>query len=141
MPIAAVVGDANVLLSAVIGKAALRVIAEYGVEVHVCEFNADEVREYLPRLAARYDLPMNLVELQWRLLPMKLHPQPDYAGQLEAARTDLADRDPDDAHPLALARTLGLPLWTNDRDLEGHGVECYSTARLLKKLSDERAGL
>jgi len=43
MPIAAVVGDANVLLSAVIGKAALRVITEYGVEVHVACFNAGEL--------------------------------------------------------------------------------------------------
>lgn len=135
MPIAAVVGDANVLLSAVIGKAALRILTEFGVEVHVCEFNADEVREYLPRMAAKYDLPLNLVGLQWRLLPMKLHPESDYAGQFEGAKADLAARDPDDAHPLALARALGLPLWTNDRDLEGHNVECYSTARLRKALS------
>jgi len=136
MPIAAVVGDANVLLSAVIGKAALRVLTEFGVEVRVCEFNADEVREYLPRMAAKYDLPTNLVELQWRLLPIRLHPESEYAGQIEAARADLAVRDPDDAHPLALARALGLPLWTNVQDLEGHGVECYSTARLLKALSE-----
>lgn len=117
MPIAAVVGDANVLLSAVIGKAALRVFTEYGVEVHVCEFNADEVREYLPRMASKYGLPFDLVELQLRLLPMRLHPEADYADRLAEAQTDLAARDPDDAHPLALARTLGLPLWTNDRDL------------------------
>ena len=46
MPIAAIVGDANVLLAAVIGRAALRVITEYGVEVHVASFNVDEVAEY-----------------------------------------------------------------------------------------------
>ena len=134
MPSAAVVGDANVLLSAVIGKAALRVLAEYGVEVRVFQFNADEVRHYLPRMAAKYGLPTDLVELQWRLLPIRSHPEGDYAARLDEARADLADRDPDDAHPLALARSLGLPLWTNDRDLEGQGVECYSTARLLKAL-------
>lgn len=39
MTIAAVVADANVLLSAVVGKAALRVITEHGVTVHVTEFN------------------------------------------------------------------------------------------------------
>ena len=64
-------------------------------------------------------------------------PQAGHAAhllQLEGAQTELTDRDPDDAHPLALARTLGLPLWTNDRDLDGHGVECFSTARLLKVL-------
>lgn len=99
MLIAAVVGDANVLLSAAIGKAALRVITEFGVEVHVCGFNAEEVVEYLPRLASKYKLPYDLVELRWRLLPVQLHPEPDYTGHLKQARADLADRDPDDAPP------------------------------------------
>jgi predicted nucleic acid-binding protein len=134
MPIAAVVGDANVLLSAVIGKAALRVITEYGVDVHVTRFNADEVAEYLPVMAEKYRLPPELVQLQWRLLPMHVHAASEYRRYLARAHRDLADRDPDDAHPLALARALGLPLWTNDHDLEGHGVECFPTARLLKEL-------
>lgn len=43
-------------------------------------------------------------------------------------------RDPDDIHLLALSLTLGLPLWSNDRDFEDAGVECLSTARLLKVL-------
>jgi len=135
MPIAAVVGDANVLLSAVIGKAALRVITEYGVEVHVARFNVDEVAEYLPVMAAKYGLPLELVQLQWRLLPLHVHSTVAYRRTLARARRDLAERDPDDAHPLALARALGLPLWTNDHDLEGHGVECIPTARLLKELA------
>ncbi len=134
MPIAAVVGDANVLLSAVIGKAALRVLGEFGVEGHVCAFNAAEVAEYLPLMAAKYALPVELLDLQWRLLPLRPHPETDYAAHLPQARAEIATRDPDDAHPLALARARGLPLWTNDRDLEGHGVVCYSTARLLASL-------
>ena len=40
MPIAGVVADANVLLSAIIGKAALRVITEFAIQVHVSQFNA-----------------------------------------------------------------------------------------------------
>ena len=32
------------------------------------------------------------------------------------------------------AGVLGLPRWTNDSDPAGHGVECRSTARLLKEL-------
>lgn len=133
MPIAAVVGDADVLLSAVIGKAALRVIAELGVTVHVARFNMDEGEEYLPHMAAKYRLSSELVELQLRLLPLAVHPTSDYRRELSRARRDLGDRDPDDAHPLALARTLNLPLWSNDHDLSGHGVECYSTADLLRR--------
>jgi predicted nucleic acid-binding protein len=135
MPIDAVVADANVLLSAVIGKAALRVFSLSSVAVHATRFNADEVDEYLPHMARKYDLPLDLALLQWRLLPVQLHPESDYAACLPRARRDLARRDPDDAHPLALARALQLPLWSNDRDLANRGVECCSTAQLLKKLS------
>jgi predicted nucleic acid-binding protein len=46
----------------------------------------------------------------------------------------LLDRDPEDAHALALAWALGLPLWSNDRDFEGQAVERYTTARLLHAL-------
>ena len=134
MPIGAAVGDANVLLSAVIGRAALRVMAEFGVSVHVARFNADEVEEYLPVMAEKYALPEELVALQWRLLPLRIHAVSEYRRQLARARRDLASRDPDDAHALALARALALPSWTNDRDLAGHGVDCLQTARLLKQL-------
>ena len=136
MPIAAVVGDANVLLSAVVGKAALRVIAVFGIEVHVARFNADEVTEYLPAMARKYGLPLELVDLQWRLLPVHVHEAFECRRHLARARRDLAGRDPDDAHPLALARALDLPLWTNGCDLDGHGIECYPTARLLRELEN-----
>lgn len=134
MSIVAVVADANVLLSAIVGNAASRVFTDAGVRVHAARFNADEVEEYLPVLSSKYALPEHLVWLQWRLLPLTLHGEPDYVSQLRAARQALADRDPDDVHSLALARTLDVPLWSNDRDLHGVGVTCYSTARLLKAL-------
>jgi len=130
----AVVADANVLLSAAIGKAALRVIVEYAVEVHVTDFNSAEVQRYLPRLCEKFSLPRDVVELQWRLLPLRKHSEEDYEGHLGWARRRLEGRDPDDAHPLALARALRLPLWSNDSDLKGHGLDCYTTAVLLKRL-------
>ena len=131
---AGVVADANVLLSAVIGKAAARVFFEFEIPVHVTEFNALEVEEYLPRMAEKYRLDRELVELQWRLLPLRLHSLESYQDQIGWAQQALADRDPEDAHPLALAVTLQLPLWSNDRDLDGHGVVTYPTARLLREL-------
>jgi predicted nucleic acid-binding protein len=138
VPIGGIVADANVLLSATIGKAALRVFETPGVEVHATRFNADEVEEYLPRMADKYGLPLPLLELQWRLLPFQLHTVGSYQEHLDWALGLLSDRDPDDAHPLALARALGLPLWSNDRDLQGLGVECLPTAKLLSLL--ERMG-
>ena len=136
MPIASVVADANVLLLAVVGKAALQVFTKFTVEVHVAQFNADEVAEYLLYMASKYELPMELVEMQWKLLPLHLHSTDEYRSQLPQAIADLKDRDPEDAHALALARSLALPLWSNDRDLRGLGVECYPTARLLRLLAE-----
>jgi len=66
------VADANVLLSAVVGKAALRVFTDFSVPVHTSQYNADEVLEYLPVMAKKYDLPDDLVLLQWHLLPMQV---------------------------------------------------------------------
>ena len=134
MPIAAVVADANVLLSAVVGKAALRVFSDFELPVHAAQFTADEVAEYLPALAAQYRLPAELVVIQWKLLPLSVHEQHEYARLLPAAQADLAERDPEDAHALALARSLRLPLWSNDRDFERLDIKCYPTARLLALL-------
>lgn len=135
MPIAGVVADANVLLSAVIGKAALRVFEDFGISVHTTRFNRDEVLRYLPRLAGKYKLPEIWVELQLELLPLRVHPEESYRESLPWARATMGDRDPDDAHPLALSRALDLPLWSNDRDLQNAGVRCYTTAALLKVLA------
>lgn len=109
----------------------------FTVMVHMAQFNADEVAEYLPYMASKYELPIELVEMQWKLLPLRMHSTDEYRSRLPQALADLKDRDPEDAHALALARALALPLWSNDRDLRGLGVECYPTARLLRLLADE----
>lgn len=75
--------------------------------------------------------------MQWKLLPLYIHSTDKYRSQLPQAIADLKDRDPEDAHALALARVLTLPLWSNDRDLRGLGVECYPTAHLLRVLAEE----
>jgi predicted nucleic acid-binding protein len=137
---AGVVADANVLLSAVIGKAAARVFFDYQIPVHVTEFNAREVEEYLPSMAGKYGLAAELVELQWRLLPLRLHAPRVYGDRIAWAERALAQRDPEDAHALALAAVLGLPLWTNDRDLQGHGIVTYTTAQLIRELARQGGG-
>jgi predicted nucleic acid-binding protein len=134
VPLETVVADANVLLSAVIGKAAQRIFSEHNLKVHASEFNTAEVGEYLPVMARKYSLPVSLVVLRWKLLPLIIHPTSEYARHYEKALADLRDRDPEDAHALALARTLNCPLWSNDRLLAKFEVPCYSTARLLRVL-------
>ena len=137
MPIAGVVADANVLLSAIVGKSALRVFAEFAIQVHASQFNADEVTEYLPEMAQKYGLPVELVSLQWKLLPLRLHREEDYKAHLPDALAGLKNRDPEDAHVLALAKSVGLSIWSNDRDLANVTVECFTTAKLLRALQDQ----
>jgi len=137
MPIVGVVADANVLLSAIVGKSALRVITEFAIRVHATQYNADEVSEYLREMADKYELPVELVRLQWKFLPVRLHPEEDYNSYLPEALSELKNRDPEDAHVLALAKSLGLSIWSNDRDLAKVTVECLTTARLLRILEDQ----
>jgi predicted nucleic acid-binding protein len=106
VPIEGVVADANVLLSAVVGKAALRVFSDFDIVLYVSKFDADEVTEYLPVLSAKYDLQVELVEMQWKLLPLTIHSLSDYQGRLPPAIDEMKNRDPEDAHALALARSL-----------------------------------
>jgi predicted nucleic acid-binding protein len=138
VPIESVVADANVLLSAVVGKAAQRVFSVYDIKVHASEFNAHEVTEYLPCMARKYGLPADLVDLRWRILPLIRHETSEYAGYFKKALADLKNRDPEDAHALALARLLSYPLWSNDRHLAKLGVACFTTARLLKILDSQK---
>jgi predicted nucleic acid-binding protein len=138
MPIVGVVADANALLSAIVGKAALPVITEFNIETQVSQFNVEEVAEYLPRMSKKYGLPVALVELQWKLLPLHIHTVSDYESLLPRAIADMKRRDPEDAHPLALARSLAIPIWSNDRDFDNVNVECYSTARLLRLLGEQK---
>src|SRR5262245_55471077 len=115
MPIAGVVADANVLLSAIVGKSALRVFAKFAIQVHASQFNANEVTEYLPEMAQKYGLPVELVSLQWKLLPVRLRREEDKA-HLPTALAELKNRNPEDAHVLALAKSVRLSIWSNDRD-------------------------
>jgi predicted nucleic acid-binding protein len=137
MPIAGVVADANVLLSAIVGKSALRVFTEFAIQVHATQFNVDEVTEYLPEMAQKYRLPVELVSLQWKLLPLRLHREEDYKAYLRDALAELKNRDPEDAHVLALAKSGRLSIWSNDRDLANVTVECLTTAKLLRALQDQ----
>jgi predicted nucleic acid-binding protein len=45
-------------------------------------------------------------------------------------------RDPDDWPTIALALTLGLPVWSQDEDLTTAGVEVFTTGGLLDALRE-----
>ncbi|HJT24991.1 MAG TPA: PIN domain-containing protein [bacterium] len=130
-PIAA---DANVLLSAVTGKAALRVFIHSNLKIATTASILEEVREYLPVMAEKYGVPFELLESQLQLLALHVYNPRDYQVSLMKARHKMEKRDPDDADLLALAYELGIPIWSNDDDFNGVGVERFTTAQLLKNL-------
>lgn len=132
--IKSVAADSNVLLSAVAGKAARRVFEAPELIVVTTEQNVAEIREYVPYFAARYLLPEEVLLEVLELLPVRVYAEHEYAGALEAARRLLGDRDEDDVALAALALTLGIPIWSNDRDYEHFPNGVFPTARLLKAL-------
>ena len=129
------VADANVLLSAVLGGRAKLVLESPHVEeVLTAVPTFAEVEEYASLLAQRKRLSSDLVLLALAAMPVTVVQQSQYASALRRARKLIAHRDPDDVDILALALHLRLPLWSNDRDLEGTGVELLTTEAALRKL-------
>ena len=66
-----IAADANVLLSAVTGRAALKVFTQSHLEVVSTTLNIQEVREYIPVMAGKYGISVELLESQFQLLALK----------------------------------------------------------------------
>ena len=126
------------LLSAVLGHAARRVFTAPGIEVVTAAPVLDEVREYLPALAARYVIVPEALESQLRLLAVHPYDRRFYRRRLHEAGRRMAWRDPGDADLLALALALHIPVWSNDRDFASARIEWYTTAQLLAKIAGNR---
>jgi predicted nucleic acid-binding protein len=129
-----VAADSNVLLSAVIGMAALEILTHPEIEVITTHFNLMEIEEYLPRLAAKYGLDDKALLLQLKMLPVTVFKETDYQTHIPQAEKYLIDRDPDDIHLAALALKENIPIWSNDKDMKCLPLSVYSTAQLLKIL-------
>ena len=133
-PLSKLAADANVILSAIAGKAALRVFLMEGIEIVTTEFNVSEVREYISVIAEKYGFGEEILESQLKLLPLLIYQQKFYADFLDKASKRLAESDEDDKELLALSLKLKVPVWSNDRHFQHSGVEVYTTAKLLKIL-------
>ena len=135
--IARLVVDANPLIAVLLGGAAVRVFLSYPDRVGefaVCEPTREEVRGFIPELARDLDEDPEWLRLVLALLPLEPYPRQSYEAHLEEAERRIAQRDPDDVEVLALVLELGSPLWSNDNDFEGVGIERFTTAQLLHRL-------
>ncbi len=128
-----VAADSNVLRSAVVGNAALKIFLHTDIEVYTTAFNIEETREYLPLLGNKYALDSNCLLLQLKMLPIHIVKLKEYEHKLLEARTLIGQRDIDDAHLLALALSKGMALWSNGKDFNAiSAMDVFPTGKLLK---------
>ncbi len=128
-----VVADANVLLSAIAGRAASRVLYS-GLEIHTTEYTWEEVKEYVPIFQVRYKKTIEEMEMALQAAPIRIHKRKSYVDKLLNAKRIIADKDPDDVDLLALALKLETPIWSNDNHFKDLPLKRYTTAELLKAL-------
>lgn len=131
-----VAADSNVILSAAIGKAALRVFVQPDIEFITTQFNLREVEEYLPRLASKFELEERLVVWQFKMLPLHSFSEKHYKSHFSRAQKLLKGRNPDDTHLAALALKENIPIWSNDKDFGKLSIPVYTTAQFLKILRE-----
>lgn len=129
-----VAADANVVLAALAGGAAGRILKNPDVEVCTVRSVIEEVEEYIPRIAGMKGVDEALLRMTLVNMPLTVVEPERYAGKKAEAAKRIAARDPDDVDLLALALALDIPVWSNDSDFGGTDVEWYTTAELLKKL-------
>lgn len=124
--------DSNVLLSAVIGKAALKVLIHPSLDAITTDFNLKEVEEYLPYLAHKYRLDQKLLLLQLRMFPIVAFAEQEYQDCIPRAKQLVGTRDPDDVHLMALALKKDAAIWSNDKDFRDLPIQVYNTAQILE---------
>lgn len=120
----AVVVDANVVVSALIGGRAQLVLASpLGPTCIAASAVADEVLAHLPAIAERRGLDPTLVTAALAVIPIEWHAAADYDHHRAEAERLIAARDPDDWPTVALALATGFPIWTQDKDFSITGIE------------------
>jgi predicted nucleic acid-binding protein len=130
-----IAADANALLSSVIGGRARLVLNQPEIEeVVTTEATFAEVREYALLLGRKKKLTPDALLLAVAALPVSIVAPEVYEGSMAEARRLIEWRDPDDVEILALTLQLKVPLWSNDNDFEGCGIERLTTAELLRTL-------
>jgi predicted nucleic acid-binding protein len=97
---------------------------------------AIEIARHIPRLAKQRRLDPALLLAALQVMPLEWKPAADYNDRRDQAEQRIAARDPDDWPTVALALTLSLPVWSQDKDLTTAGVEVFTTGELLDALRD-----
>lgn len=145
--------DANPLLSAIIGGQTRTVFLNTPkTTFYTTLFNYKEVEKYIPILSTKRKIPIEDLYFVFSMLPLSVCDEDFYKNKIKQAKRMIEKRDPADVHPalqkargvnlipeswcgvhlFALGLKLGCPVWSNDKDFKGLGIEVYSTLDLIR---------
>lgn len=131
--------DANPLLSALLGGAALPILCDPEFRFITTEKTTWEVKRYIPKIVEKLRTAGKTAWTDGRLerlfhqLPVAAFGDDFYGSFLPEARRLIEHRDPEDIDLLALALQTKLPLWTEDRDFDSiPGIEIIRTSDLIQ---------
>jgi len=83
------------------------------------------VAEHLPALAERRGLDVGLLLAALSVMPVEWQPPEVYEPRRKEAERRMRGRDLE-----------GLPIWSQDKDMEAAGVPVYSTGQLLDAIRE-----
>jgi predicted nucleic acid-binding protein len=103
-------------------------------EVFTTEHTLAEVEEYAVVLPRRKACRRTWCSFALAALPTTVLGRNIYAKNIPEARKRISLRDPEDVDLLALALHLRIPIWSNDKDFQGLGVDLFTAEQLLRSL-------
>ena len=128
----AVVADANVIVSALIGGRARLVFASaLGPTCIGAPAGAGAGGEPQPGSGGRPRVDPARVDPALAVIPIEWRPATAYLPFRSDAERLIGTRDPDDWPTVALALATSLPIWSQDKDFEATGIEIHTTGELL----------
>lgn len=138
-----IVLDANILISAVLGRNVRDLLARYSDHVElVAPIDAfEEAREHLPEILQSQKLPEIPFMSFFAELPesVAVIERETYVRAELMSRRRLLRRDEDDWPILATALVLDCPIWTEDLDFFGCGVATWTSDRVEMFLAGPEA--
>jgi len=130
----ALVLDANIAVSAVLGARVALLLERYGDKITLLapEVVLADARRHLPAVAAKRGADLepilrSLADLETLIV---VAPEESYAAWRDDALERIGARDPDDWHVVALALAVDCPIWTEDNDFFGTGLATWTTDRV-----------
>lgn len=134
--------DANILLSAFLKEALTReLLLDSRLILFAPEYLLVETARHLKQTASlrkRIQSSGNVIEELFNILTSRIQslPKKSYADRLSEALSLAPHRE--DAPYLAVALSLQIPIWSNDKGLKNQSqVKVYSTAELMKALEKQ----